>query len=88
MCGIQLIAPSFASVGIYENSRWTTYASPDKTDCYDITLASPQSPTEVDVYFYDDIGGVCLPASYDLQDLYGASWLIVLSQTLHGSTLR
>ena len=71
-------------VGIPENTRWTTYASPNKTDWYSITFASPQTLTEVDIDFYDDAAGVRLPASYVLQYLTETGWSTVPSQTLHG----
>jgi hypothetical protein len=71
-------------VGIPENTRWTTYESPNKTDWYAITFTGPQTLTEVDLYFYDDAGGVRLPASFDLQYLHGTSWSTVPSQTLRG----
>lgn len=71
-------------VGILENTRWTTYASPKKKDWFAITFTSPQTLNEVVLYFYDDAGGVRLPASHDLQYLKGAGWSTVPSKTLHG----
>jgi hypothetical protein len=71
-------------VGIPENTRWTTYESPNKTDWYAITFGSPQTLSQVNLYFYDDAGGVRLPASHDLQYLDGTSWSSVPSQTLRG----
>jgi hypothetical protein len=71
-------------VGIPENTRWTTYASTNKTDWYAITFPKPQTMTQVDLYFYDDAGGVRLPVNFDLQYLNGTSWSTVPSQALDG----
>ena len=53
--------------GIPENTRWTTYGTTNSNDWFNIDLRQPQSVSDVRVYFYDDGGGVRLPASYDLQ---------------------
>jgi hypothetical protein len=72
--------------GIPENSRWTSYNSPNAQDYFGIDLRRPQAISDVRLYFYDDGDGVRRPASYDLQYLSGTTWLTVPSQQRTGST--
>ena len=67
--------------GIPENSRWTSYASPNATDDYGVDFQRDVTLREVRLTFYDDGGGVRTPASYDLQYLNGSAWLSVPNQT-------
>jgi len=60
-----------------ENSRWTTYNSPNAEDTFTVTFAHPVSTGEVQLTFYDDGGGVRVPARYDLQYLDGGTWRTV-----------
>lgn len=71
--------------GIPENSRWTSYGSPNAQDYFGIDLRRPQAVSDVRLYFYDDGGGVRRPASYDLQYWTGNAWLTVPNQQRSGS---
>jgi hypothetical protein len=72
--------------GIPENSRWTSYASPNAQDYFGVDLRRSQAVSDVRLYFYDDGGGVRRPASYDLQYWTGNTWLTVPGQQRSGST--
>ena len=72
-------------VGIPENTRWTTYESPNTQDWIALDLRRAQSVSNVALYFYDDAGGVRLPASYDLQYLAGSTWTSVPNQSRGGT---
>ncbi|RYP41379.1 hypothetical protein DL767_001017 [Monosporascus sp. MG133] len=72
--------------GIPENSRWTSYGSPNAQDHFGVDLRRPQAVLDVRLYFYDDGGGVRRPASFDLQYLTGSGvWLTVPDQQRSGS---
>ncbi|WP_428391151.1 MGH1-like glycoside hydrolase domain-containing protein [Lichenicoccus sp.] len=66
--------------GIPENSRWTSYASPNPTDYYGIDFQRDVTLSDVRVTFYDDGGGVRVPNSYDLQYWTGTAWATVPNQ--------
>ncbi len=66
--------------GIPENSRWTSYATPNATDTYGVNFQRNVTVQEVGLTFYDDGGGVRVPASYDLQYWNGSDWLSVPDQ--------
>ena len=66
--------------GIPENSRWTSYTSPNSQDYYGVDLRRTQSVSQVRLYFYDDGGGVRRPATYDLQYWTGTDWKTVPGQ--------
>jgi hypothetical protein len=64
-----------------QNSRWTSYNSPNAQDHFGVDLRRPQAVSNVRLYFYDDGGGVRLPARYDLQYLTGGgTWTTVPGQ--------
>ena len=65
---------------IPENSRWTSYASPNAQDYFGVDLRRPQAVSDVHLYFYTDGGGVLLPASFDLQYWTGSVWTTVPNQ--------
>ncbi len=67
--------------GIPENTRWTSYASPDASDAFTVDFQRPVVIQKVDIYLYDDAGGVRVPANYDLQYSNGGGWLSVPNQT-------
>ena len=70
-----------------ENTRWTSYNSPNKSDYFGIDMRRPQAVSDVRLFFYDDNGGVRIPSSYDLQYWTGSSWATIPSQTRQvGST--
>ncbi|RFU79738.1 coagulation factor 5 8 type domain-containing [Trichoderma arundinaceum] len=63
-----------------QNSRWTSYNSPNAQDYFGVDLRRPQAVSNVRLYFYTDGGGVKLPSSYDLQYLAGNTWTTVPGQ--------
>ncbi len=67
-------------VGIPEDSRWTSYASPNQSDDYGVDFQRPVTLREIRLNFYDDGGGVRVPASYDLQYWNGTDWLTIPQQ--------
>ncbi|KAH8884362.1 carbohydrate-binding module family 13 protein [Thozetella sp. PMI_491] len=69
-----------------ENTRWTSYQSPNAQDYFGLDLRRTQAVSDVRLYFYDDGGGVQRPSSYDLQYWTGSAWTTVPSQTRSGST--
>ncbi len=66
--------------GIPENSRWTSYASPNAQDYFGMDLRRTQAVSDVRLFFYDDGGGVRIPASFDLQYWTGSTWTTVPNQ--------
>lgn len=67
--------------GIPENSRWTSYQSPNASDFYGVDFQGKVFVNEVRLYFYDDGGGVRTPAHYDLQYWTGSTWASVPGQS-------
>lgn len=63
-----------------ENTRWTSYNSPNQSDYFGIDMRRPQAVSDVRLFFYDDNGGVRIPSSYDLQYWTGSSWKTVPGQ--------
>lgn len=73
--------------GIPENSRWTSYNSPNASDYYGVDLQRKVSVNDVRLTFYDDGGGVRLPTSYDLQYDTGNGWATVPAQNRQGDEI-
>ncbi|WP_229693085.1 MGH1-like glycoside hydrolase domain-containing protein [Lentzea pudingi] len=48
-------------------TRWTSYGSPNAADWLEVDLGAPTSISDLRVVFYDDGGGVRVPATFDLQ---------------------
>ncbi|KAK4040402.1 carbohydrate-binding module family 13 protein [Parachaetomium inaequale] len=70
-----------------QNSRWTSYDSPNAQDHFGVDLRRPQAVSDVRLYFYDDGGGVRLPPRYDLQYLAGdGAWTTVPGQKRSAAT--
>ena len=69
--------------GIPENTRWTSYSSPNATDSYGVDFQRPVTLQGVNLVFYDDGGGVRVPGSYDLQYWTGSAWATVPNQSRH-----
>ncbi|CAG9955858.1 unnamed protein product [Clonostachys rosea f. rosea IK726] len=67
--------------GIPENTRWTSYNSPNAEDYIGIDLRRNQVVCDVRLFFYDDAGGVRIPSSYDLQYWTGSEWVTVPNQS-------
>jgi hypothetical protein len=66
--------------GIPNNTRWTSYRSPNATDSVALNFGRPVTVRDVRLWFYDDGGGVRTPASYDLQYWTGSGWATVPGQ--------
>ncbi|MFC4068947.1 galactose-binding domain-containing protein [Actinoplanes subglobosus] len=56
-----------------QNTRWTSYSSPNASDHAGVDLGRPVTVDDVRLYFYDDGGGVRVPTGYQLQYWTGAS---------------
>ena len=69
--------------GIPENTRWTSYSSPNASDSYGVDFQRPVTLQGVSLVFYDDGGGVRLPGSFDLQYWTGSAWASILNQSRH-----
>lgn len=52
--------------GIPQNTRWTSYDSPNSHDHFGVDLRRNQAVCDIRLFFYDDGGGVRIPSSYDL----------------------
>ena len=70
--------------GIPEDSRWTSYDSPNSQDYVGIDFQRDQTLCDVRLFFYDDGGGVRIPSSYDLQYWTGSTWVSVPNQQRSG----
>ncbi|KAG5806806.1 hypothetical protein H9Q74_008961 [Fusarium xylarioides] len=66
--------------GIPQNSRWTSYNSPNPKDNFGIDLRKVEAVDNVRLFFYDDSDGVRIPASYDLQYWTGDEWITIPDQ--------
>ncbi|KAK2689287.1 hypothetical protein QWA68_011368, partial [Fusarium oxysporum] len=66
--------------GIPQNSRWTSYNSPNPKDHFGIDLHKDQAIDNVRLFFYDDSGGVRIPTTYDLQYWVGDAWVTIPGQ--------
>lgn len=69
--------------GIPENTRWTSYGSPNAQDTFTLDLRRAQAVSSVRLYFYDDGGGVRIPASFNLQYWTGSAWATVPNQDVN-----
>ena len=60
----------------YDNStpRWTSYGQKGKTQQVTVTLRKEQPIESVSVYWYDDNGGVQIPASWSMEYHAGGQW--------------
>ncbi|PCD24557.1 hypothetical protein AU210_013676 [Fusarium oxysporum f. sp. radicis-cucumerinum] len=66
--------------GIPQNSRWTSYNSPNPKDHFGIDLHKDKAIDNVRLFFYDDAGGVRIPTTYDLQYWVGDAWVPIPGQ--------
>lgn len=66
--------------GIPQNSRWTSYNSPNSEDYIWVDLRRNQILWDVRLFFYDDGDGVRIPSSYDLQYWTGNTWVTIPNQ--------
>ncbi|KAM0378937.1 hypothetical protein ACHAPY_005566 [Fusarium culmorum] len=66
--------------GIPQNSRWTSYQSPNPSDYLGVDLRRTQVVCNVRLFFYEDGDGVRLPSKYDLQYKKGDTWVTIPGQ--------
>jgi hypothetical protein len=62
------------------HNRWTSYESPNATDWLEIDFGDKKKVGRVELYIYDDGGGVQAPAKYTVQFWDGAAWKDVPEQ--------
>ncbi|HWE95922.1 MAG TPA: discoidin domain-containing protein [Tepidisphaeraceae bacterium] len=62
------------------HNRWTAYESPNKSDWLQIDFGAEKTVGRVELYLYDDHGGVQAPASYQIQFQAGEEWKDVPNQ--------
>jgi hypothetical protein len=60
--------------GIPQNSRWTSYNSPNQKGHFGIDMHKDQAVDNVRLFFYDDSGGVRIPTTFDLQYWPGSQY--------------
>ena len=65
--GVISLAPS-------PHNRWTSYESKSPTDWLEIDFGAPKAFSRVELYLYDDRGGVQVPADYGLETWDGSAW--------------
>lgn len=68
---------------IYEATpanRWTSYGSSNATDWLEVDLGEAKEISRIDLYIYDDRGGVQPPKSYSVQTWNGTEWQDVPAQ--------
>lgn len=58
-------------------NRWTSYESKSETDWLEIDFGKPQDVSRVELYIYDDRGGVQPPADYVIEYLDDETWKTV-----------
>ena len=61
-------------------NRWTSYESPNPIDWLEIDLGEQKEVGRVELYIYDDGGGVQAPEKYTVQSWGGAAWKDVAAQ--------
>jgi hypothetical protein len=66
--------------GIPQNSRWTSYNSPNVEDHFGVNLRREQAVCNMKLFFYDDAGGVRIPSTYDIQYKTGDTWKTIPGQ--------
>lgn len=61
-------------------NRWTAYESPHDTDWLEIDFGEPRTVGRMELYIYDDRGGVQAPESYVVQHWQDGEWRDVPDQ--------
>jgi hypothetical protein len=67
-------------------NRWTSYGSPNATDWLEIDFGAEKKIGRIELYFYDDRGGVQPPEKYHIQTWAGNEWHDAESQTFKPET--
>jgi hypothetical protein len=62
------------------HNRWTSYESPNASDWLEIDFGEKKAVGRVELYIYDDGGGVQAPQSYAVQFWDGSAWKDVPEQ--------
>jgi hypothetical protein len=62
------------------HNRWTSYESPNPTDWLEIDFGERKQVGRVELYLYDDGGGVQAPEKYTVQAWDGTAWKDVAGQ--------
>jgi F5/8 type C domain-containing protein len=62
------------------HNRWTAYESPNATDWLEIDFGGKKEVGRVELYIYDDGGGVQAPERYAVQFWDGKEWRDVPGQ--------
>ncbi len=78
-CCVNQDNPWYAIDGIFSTSRWTNYGG-HGTDWLAIDFGSTTTFNKVNLYLYNDGGGVQPPASYNVQYWDGAAWVDASNQ--------
>ncbi|HVO43155.1 MAG TPA: discoidin domain-containing protein, partial [Aggregatilineales bacterium] len=56
-------------------NRWTSFSSGNLSDWFAVDFGTAQSIDTIEIYPYDDDGGVQTPTSYDVQYWDGTNWI-------------
>lgn len=62
------------------HNRWTSFESPNATDWLEIDFGDKKTVGRVELYIYDDRGGVQAPETYTVRVWDGSAWKDVLEQ--------
>ncbi|MCD1259437.1 discoidin domain-containing protein [Paenibacillus athensensis] len=76
-CGCDSVWSTVNGIYSYTDNprdRWTNYGSPNASDWIAVDFGAPQSFNQVNIYVFDDGGGVRPPASYEVQTWDGSDW--------------
>ena len=60
-------------------NRWTSYASTNASDWLEVDFGSPKEVGRVEIYLFDDRGGVQAPESYTVQYFANGEWRDVVN---------
>ena len=60
-------------------NRWTSYASTNARDWLEVDFGSPKEVGRVEIYLFDDRGGVQAPESYTVQYFANGEWRDVVN---------
>jgi F5/8 type C domain len=61
-------------------NRWTSYGSTNAIDWLDLDFGEPKEIARIELYIYDDHGGVQAPKSYNIQLWDGSAWQDISNQ--------
>jgi hypothetical protein len=67
-------------------NRWTSYGSPNDTDWLEVDFGAEKEIGRVELYIYDDRGGVQPPEKYQVQFWTGSEWHDVDGQVTNPPT--